>query len=103
MEKRVVITGIGAITPIGNNVEEFWYGLKEGKCGIAEITAFDTTEQKVHLAGEVKKFNPEEHFDKRSCKRSQSTSRSSCQKSCILCSVPECRIYCSRYHRTCDR
>ena len=54
MEKRVVITGIGAITPIGNNVEEFWYGLKEGKCGIAEITAFDTTEQKVHLAGEVK-------------------------------------------------
>ena len=53
MEKRVVITGIGAITPIGNNVEEFWNGLKEGKCGIAEITAFDTTEQKVHLAGEV--------------------------------------------------
>lgn len=69
MEKRVVITGIGAITPIGNNVEEFWDGLKEGKCGIAEITAFDTTNQKVHLAGEVKKFNPEEHFDKRSCKR----------------------------------
>ena len=43
MERRVVITGLGAITPIGNNAEEFWKGIKEGKCGIDEITAFDTT------------------------------------------------------------
>ena len=69
MERRVVVTGIGAITPIGNTAEEFWKGLQEGKCGIAEITAFDTSDQKVHLAAEVKNFNPEDHFDRRSCKR----------------------------------
>lgn len=69
MERRVVVTGLGAITPIGNTTEEFWKELKEGKCGIAEITSFDTSDQKVHLAGEVKDFNPEDYFDKRSCKR----------------------------------
>ena len=51
MERRVVITGLGAITPIGNNVEEFWNGIKEGKCGIDEITRFDTSDFKVKLAG----------------------------------------------------
>ena len=69
MERRVVVTGLGAITPIGNNVEEFWKGIKENKCGIAQITEFDTEKFKVKLAGEVKEYNPEEHFDKRSCKR----------------------------------
>ena len=69
MERRVVITGLGAITPIGNNVEEFWKGIKEGKCGIDEITHFDTTNYKVKLAAEVKGYNPEEYFDKRSAKR----------------------------------
>ena len=69
MERRVVITGIGAITPIGNNVEEFWKGIKEGKCGIDEITHFDTTNYKVKLAAEVKNYNPEEYFDRRSAKR----------------------------------
>lgn len=69
MERRVVVTGLGAITPIGNTTEEFWKELKEGKCGIAEITSFDTSDPKVHLAGEVKDFNPEDYFDKRSCKR----------------------------------
>ncbi len=69
MEKRVVITGLGAITPIGNNVNDFWNGIKSGKCGIQEITEFDTTNYKVKLAGEVKDYNPEEYFDKRSCKR----------------------------------
>ena len=69
MERRVVITGLGAITPIGNNVEEFWKGIREGKCGIDEITEFDTTDFKVKLAGEVKGFNPEEHFDRREAKR----------------------------------
>ena len=43
MEKRVVITGLGAISPIGNNVNELWDGIKTSKCGIDEITAFDTT------------------------------------------------------------
>ena len=69
MERRVVITGLGAITPVGNNVEEFWKGIKEGKCGIDEITAFDTTGYKVHLAGEIKGYNEENYFDKREAKR----------------------------------
>ena len=69
MERRVVITGLGAITPIGNNVEEFWNGIKNGQCGIDEISLFDTTDFKVKLAGEVKKYNPEDYFDRRNCKR----------------------------------
>ena len=69
MERRVVITGLGAITPIGNNTEDFWKGIKEGKCGIDEITQFDTTNFKVKLAAEVKGFEPEEHFDRRTARR----------------------------------
>lgn len=69
MERRVVVTGLGAITPIGNNVQEFWNGLVEGKCGIDEITHFDTTNYKVKLAGEIKNFNVEDYFDKREAKR----------------------------------
>ena len=69
MERRVVITGLGAITPIGNNAQEFWKGIKEGKCGIDEITAFDTTNFKVKLAAEVKNYNPENYFDKKESKR----------------------------------
>lgn len=69
MERRVVITGMGAITPIGNTVEQFWKGIQEGKCGIDRITHFDTTEYKVKLAGEVKEYDPLEHFDRRSAKR----------------------------------
>ena len=64
MERRIVVTGIGAITPIGNNVEEFWKGIKEGVCGIDEITLFDTTDYKVKLAGELKNYNPEEYFER---------------------------------------
>jgi len=69
MERRVVITGLGGITPIGNNIEEFWKGIKEGKCGIDEITLFDATNFKVKLAAEVKAFNAEEHFDRREARR----------------------------------
>ena len=69
MEKRVVITGLGAITPIGNNVEEFWKGIQEGKCGIEPITHFDTTNYKVKIAAEVKNYNPEDYFDKKQAKR----------------------------------
>ena len=69
MERRVVITGIGAITPIGNNADDFWKGLKEGKCGIDTITAFDVSDFKVKLAAEVKGYNPEDYFDKRSARR----------------------------------
>ena len=69
MEKRVVVTGLGVITPIGNNVETFWQGIKINKCGIDKITEFNTEKFKVKLAGEVKDYKPEEYFDKRICKR----------------------------------
>ncbi len=69
MEKRVVITGLGALTPIGNNAKEFWDGIKEGKCGIDKIKAFDTTNFKVKLAAELKDYDPEKYFEKREAKR----------------------------------
>lgn len=69
MEKRVVITGIGAITPIGNNVSETWEGIKNKKCGIDKITLFDTANYKTSLAAEVKNYNPEEHFEVKEAKR----------------------------------
>ena len=69
MKNRVVITGMGAITPIGNDVESFWKGVKEGSCGIDFITCFDTTDFKAKLAAEVKGFNPDESLDRRSAKR----------------------------------
>ena len=69
MDRRVVVTGLGAITPIGNNVEDFWNGIKEGKCGIDTITAFDVSNFKVKLAAEVKNYNPEEFLDKRASRR----------------------------------
>lgn len=69
MERRVVVTGIGAITPIGNTAKEFWEGIKAGKCGIDEITKVDTSDLKVKLAAEVKNFNPEDYFDRRTARR----------------------------------
>ena len=56
--KRVVVTGLGAVTPIGNNVADFWEGLKTGKNGIGMITRFDVSESKYKLAAEVKDFDP---------------------------------------------
>ncbi|MBS4977861.1 MAG: beta-ketoacyl-ACP synthase II [Clostridiales bacterium] len=69
MKRRVVVTGLGAVTPIGNNVEEFWEGIKAGKVGIGEITRFDTTDYKVKLAAEVKNFSPKEHMDFKAARR----------------------------------
>lgn len=63
MKRRVVITGLGAITPIGNTVEEFWNGIKNGTVGIGPITKFDTTEYKVKIAAEVKDFVAKERMD----------------------------------------
>ena len=57
MKRRVVVTGLGAITPIGNDVESFWSGIKAGHVGISEITRFDTTDYKVKIAAEVKDFS----------------------------------------------
>ena len=69
MEKRVVITGLGAITPIGNNVKEAWDGIKEKRCGIDKITHFDTTGYKTTLAAEVKNFEPSEYFETKQARR----------------------------------
>ena len=69
MERRVVVTGIGAVTPIGNTATDFWAGIKAGKCGIDEITKVDTSDLKVKLAAEVKDFNPEDYFDRRTARR----------------------------------
>jgi len=69
MKRRVVVTGMGAITPIGNSVTEFWQGAKEGKNGIEEITKFDTTDYKVKLAAEVKNFDAKEHMEFKEAKR----------------------------------
>ena len=69
MERRVVITGLGALTPIGNSAKDFWQGIKEGKCGIDKITKFDTTTFKVKLAAELKDYDPENYFEKREAKR----------------------------------
>ena len=69
MKRRVVITGLGAVTPIGNTVEEFWNGVRKGACGIGTITKFDTAEYKVHLAGEVKGFVAKERMDFKAARR----------------------------------
>ncbi len=69
MSRRVVVTGLGAITPIGNSVEEFWNGLKAKKVGIGPITAFDTAEYKAKLAGEVKDFDPKQYMDPKAARR----------------------------------
>ncbi len=62
--RRVVITGMGCVTPIGNDVPTFWESLKNGKCGIGPITHFDTTDYKVKVAGEVKDFDPLQYMEK---------------------------------------
>ena len=67
--RRVVITGMGAITPIGNSVEEFWNGIKEGKTGFGPITYFDTADYRCKLAAEVKDFDPTQYMDKKSARR----------------------------------
>lgn len=75
MKRRVVVTGMGAITPIGNSVEEFWNSVKERHVGIDKITKFDTTEYKVKLAAEVKGFVAKEHMDFKAAKRMEAFSQ----------------------------
>ncbi|MCI5903082.1 MAG: beta-ketoacyl-ACP synthase II [Blautia sp.] len=69
MKRRVVVTGLGAVTPIGNDVPDFWQGIKEGKVGIDRITRFDTTDYKVKLAAEVKGFSAKERMDFKAARR----------------------------------
>ncbi|PJF38984.1 MAG: beta-ketoacyl-[acyl-carrier-protein] synthase II, partial [Phototrophicales bacterium] len=67
--KRVVVTGIGAITPIGNNKNEYWEGLINGRNGISTITQFDATDQTCQIAAEVKGFDPHEYIERKEAKR----------------------------------
>ena len=67
--RRVVVTGLGAVTPVGNDVETMWANLLAGVNGIEKITAFDTSELKVHLAGTVKNFEPEKYIEKRELRK----------------------------------
>lgn len=69
MKERVVVTGMGAITPIGNSVEEFWSGVKEGKTGFDKITYFDTEGYRASLAAQVKGFNAADYMDRKTAKR----------------------------------
>ena len=69
MSRRVVVTGLGAVTPIGNNVDDFWASVKAGKIGFDHITKFDTTDYKCHIAAELKDFNPQDFMDRKATKR----------------------------------
>ncbi|MRI01329.1 beta-ketoacyl-ACP synthase II [Kriegella sp. EG-1] len=67
--KRVVVTGLGALTPIGNNVEEYWEGLKSGKSGSTIVTHFETEKFKTKFACEIKNYNPEDYFDRKEARK----------------------------------
>ncbi len=67
--KRVVVTGLGALTPIGNNIDEYWEALKNGKSGSAPVTYYDTEKFKVKFACELKNFNAEDHFDRKEARK----------------------------------
>ncbi len=66
--RRVVITGLGIVCPIGNTLDETWESVKANRCGVGEITAFDTSDYKVKLAAEVKDLDTEQYFSKREMK-----------------------------------
>lgn len=68
-KRRVVVTGLGAVTPIGNSVQEFWKGIREGKTGIGPITRFDAEEYKVRLVAEVRDFDPKKYMEPKMVRR----------------------------------
>ena len=67
--RRVVITGLGVVSPLGCDVDAMWRSLLEGESGVGEITRFDHSDQRVHIAAEVKGFDPEDYIDKRQVRR----------------------------------
>lgn len=75
--KRVVITGLGAITPIGNNVDEYWDSLKAGRSGLGRITHFDPSECVVQIAAEIKNLDYEQHFDRKEANKIESFTKNS--------------------------
>ncbi len=96
---RVVITGMGAVTPVGNDVTSFWESLKAGRCGIGPITRFDTAEYKVHVAGEVKNFDPLRYMEKGDvrkydlfCQYALAAAQQAVEESGVLGTLPPERI-----------
>ena len=75
MSRRVVVTGMGAVTPIGLNVEDFWASVKAGKIGFDFISKFDTTDYKAKIAAEIKDFNAKEQMDLKAAKRMEAFSQ----------------------------
>jgi len=97
--RRVVVTGLGAITPLGNDVKTFWENIKAGKCGIGPITRFDTTDYKVKVAAEIRDFEPRDYMEKLDVQHSdiytQFAMAAACQAvedSGIIGTVPDERI-----------
>ena len=69
MKKRVFVTGIGVISPVGNTLEEYWQALATGKSGVDYITSFDTTEFDTKFAAEIKNFDPMDYLDRKEARR----------------------------------
>ena len=69
MSRRVVITGLGTVNPLGNNVHDFWEGVKENRLGISKVEQFDTDAIGVSVAGQVKDFEPTDFIDKKEAKK----------------------------------
>ena len=86
MKRRVVVTGLGAVTPIGNTVDEFWTGIRTGKTGIGPITRFDAEGYKAQLAAEVKDFNARERMDVKAARIVFAVCSGSCIRSKRRCS-----------------
>lgn len=90
--RRVVVTGLGAVTPIGNTVDSFWNSVKEGVCGMKPITAFDTSQYRVKLAASVDPFNMEEYFSLRelkTCDRFTQFARISAKQAMLDAQLPD--------------
>ena len=81
--RRVVVTGLGAVTPIGLNTDDFWDAIKKNTVGIDTITSFDSSEYKAHLAAEVKGFNAADCMDFKASRRNGKV-QPVCSSSCIL-------------------
>ena len=97
--RRVVVTGLGAITPIGNSVDEAWNAMAAGKCGIGEITYFNTENYKAKLDAEVKDFNARDWMEKADTLRSDrfaqfaiASAVQAVDESGIIGTLPPCRI-----------
>ena len=75
-KRRVVVTGLGCVSPLGNSVPEFWTGLKEGRSGITAVTKVDVSDIASKVAGEVKNFDPSQRMDGKEARTSSPSTRS---------------------------